>query len=551
MFRGKKYNAVVRLLDGDEFSTEVTKGTTGRDILDQICKHVGLDETDFFGLKYVCPKDRQLNWIDNLKTIGKQMGNGPYHLVFRVKFYPPNPSEVRENITRYQIVLQLRDDLLKERLVCSVPIHALLASYLVQAEKGDYEPSEHGEDYIDGLQFMPNQGDDFLSKVHEFHTKHKGLTPADAEYQYLENARKIPLYGMDLHDALDGDDTSVVLGVSQTGVHVILKGREISKFSWSNIHKVYFKSKRFYLDIRVVTEVEYEDLTVGFKCRTRTELKRLYRSAIDHHTFFRCDIPVSEIQKGSFFRLGSRFRYSGRNTFQQLRKSTSTRTPPSFQRVSSQRFASSKRGGKVNAETVKDSEEKSKDGEETKQSQENDAKEDDGSPYISRDAVVMPSEQGPAAEEQKAEQTAEQMNPMQNNVLAVTITISPPTPVPAHRQVADDNGAAAIEKGDESTESYEVIELKEEESAADTASSADSQPPNGSIKKNDKEENDAEKPAAEETVSNSEPSQDTAKVVTSTTTVSHIITETEIITVNELNEETVIVEEHVTTTKTE
>ena len=151
--------------------------------------------------------------------------------------------------------------------------------------------------------------------------------------------------------------------------------------------------------------------------------------------------------------------------------------------------------------------------------------------------MAMPSEQGPAVEEQKGEQRLEQMNPMPNSGLAVTITISPPTPVPVHRQIVDDAGAAADEKGDESTESYEVIELKEEESAAETASSADCQPPNGPITKNDEEESDKEKRATEETVSNSEPPQDTAKVVTSTTTVSHIITETEIITVNELNEE--------------
>eukprot|EP00795_Rhopilema_esculentum_P008243 gene8244-14186_t len=608
IFNERKFTAVVRLLDGDEFQTEVTKSTLGRDIFELVCQHVGLEETDFFGLKFVCPKDRQLSWLDHAKTVGKQMGNGPYHLAFHVKFYPPNPAAVNEDLTRYQIVLQVRDDLLKKRLICSVPIHALLASFLIQAEKGDYDPAEHPKNYIDGLQFMPNQDDSFTEKVHEFHKNRKNLTPADAEFQYLDNARKIPLYGMDLHEALDGDGTNIVIGVSGNGIHVILKGREMSKFSWSNIHKVYFKSKRFYLDVRVVTEVEYEDLTIGFRCRSRTELKRLYRSAVDHHTFFRevshghqrngsqraapkgtalkeqppkrqppkrqpqlssvigmcltdtkwvepsyChwrDALILGEQKVSFFRLGSRFRYSGKKTLQQLKTTTHTRPLQTFQRVSSQRLSSAQPRSKHEAaeSRKKDSENKVKDtgsGAGTKhQINEVNSCEDDGSPSISRDVVIVPTEDS-VKEKGNADKPK-----ATNNCLAVKITISPPTPVPGERRTVD---------VDDSCEDFEVIEsneneLEESDVTSDVKPSEDppsqtedslSQAPRGEPEgQSGQEVETVEKQVIQrvETTDSESFEEITSRMETTTTVTTKTITKTEIITVD-LNEETVVVEE--------
>ncbi|XP_065063606.1 band 4.1-like protein 1 [Rhopilema esculentum] len=550
IFNERKFTAVVRLLDGDEFQTEVTKSTLGRDIFELVCQHVGLEETDFFGLKFVCPKDRQLSWLDHAKTVGKQMGNGPYHLAFHVKFYPPNPAAVNEDLTRYQIVLQVRDDLLKKRLICSVPIHALLASFLIQAEKGDYDPAEHPKNYIDGLQFMPNQDDSFTEKVHEFHKNRKNLTPADAEFQYLDNARKIPLYGMDLHEALDGDGTNIVIGVSGNGIHVILKGREMSKFSWSNIHKVYFKSKRFYLDVRVVTEVEYEDLTIGFRCRSRTELKRLYRSAVDHHTFFRRDALILGEQKVSFFRLGSRFRYSGKKTLQQLKTTTHTRPLQTFQRVSSQRLSSAQPRSKHEAaeSRKKDSENKVKDtgsGAGTKhQINEVNSCEDDGSPSISRDVVIVPTEDS-VKEKGNADKPK-----ATNNCLAVKITISPPTPVPGERRTVD---------VDDSCEDFEVIEsneneLEESDVTSDVKPSEDppsqtedslSQAPRGEPEgQSGQEVETVEKQVIQrvETTDSESFEEITSRMETTTTVTTKTITKTEIITVD-LNEETVVVEE--------
>lgn len=127
-------------------------------------------------------------------------------------------------------------------------------------------------------------------------------------------------------------------------------------------------------------------------------------------------------------------------------------------------------------------------------------------------------------------------NSKQKNSLGVTITISPPTPLQGHRCIVDASGNATDEE--ESPESFEVIELKDGENSADTSDLADGQASNGPIAKQECEENSARSHVENEDQPKSSSSQETTtKVVTSTTTVSKIITETEIITLNELNEE--------------
>lgn len=526
----------MKLLDGDEFKTEVTKSTKGKELLEKVCKHVGLEEVEFFGMKYKYSKDGQLSWLDVAKTFGKQIGTGPYQLIFHVKFYPPHPSAIHEDITRYNLVLQVRDDLLKERLVCSVPIHALLASYLIQAEKGDFDPVDHKSDYLKGLHFMPNQADDFLDRVREFHKKHTGLTPADSEFHYLDNARKIPLYGMDLHDAFDGENTSVILGVSESGFHVIQKGRQISKFSWSNVHKVYFKSKRFFLDIRVVSEVEYEDLTIGFKCRSRTELKRLYRSGVDHHTFFRRDAAVLGIQKVSFFKLGSRFRYSGRKTFQQLKTSSKSRVPPSFERVSSMRLStvpSSKKAvdsgekRKIAESTDENPEQATKTDSPTKDATD---KVDDDSPCISRDALVVPAE-----EETSKDDPAGAANKHIHQLPVVSINILPPTPKPspAHKHHTTNENGPDTSDDDSTTSEIEAA-------AAVIEKEAEQVSPDNEIETHDGEAAVTTETHVTETVVSSSGIETTE---TTTTTVLMTTTTTEIITIDGDGEEMVVVEE--------
>jgi band 4.1-like protein 1/2/3 len=109
------------------------------------------------------------------------------------------------------------------RLPCSFVTHALLGSYLVQAELGDYDPVDHGAtgtEYLRELRLAPNQTPELEEKVSELHKTHKAQTPEEAELHYLENAKKLAMYGVDLHQARDSEGVEILLGVCASGLLV-------------------------------------------------------------------------------------------------------------------------------------------------------------------------------------------------------------------------------------------------------------------------------------------------------------------------------------------
>lgn len=122
--------------------------------------------------------------------------------------------------SRYHLCLQIRNDILNERLPCSFVTHALLGSYLVQSELGDFDVEEHGRNYLSEFRFAPNQTSELEDKVIELHRTHKGQTPAEAELHFLENAKKLAMYGVDLHPAKDNEGVDIMLGVCASGLLV-------------------------------------------------------------------------------------------------------------------------------------------------------------------------------------------------------------------------------------------------------------------------------------------------------------------------------------------
>lgn len=343
MGRSGTSTVTVQLLDDTEYKCDIDRHTKGESLFNKVCEHLSIEEKEFFGLRYIDEKDGQYNWLDGLRTVKKQMKHsGSLHFYFAVKFYPPNPVALAEDITRYMFSLQLREDLLKGRLQCSIPIHALLGSFIAQAELGDYDPLEHDSDYLQEFKFCPKQPSEMLHKVHEFHRKHFGMTPADAEVQYLDNIRKLPLYGVDLHQAWDAEGQAVTLGISAWGVFVFHNNRLINKFVWPKILTVAFKNKKFTLKIKPASENDdYSSLTIGFKLSSMRAAKRLWKVCVEHHSFFRlaqADLPPKNM---SVIKLGSKFRYSGRTQHQSKHNDiVMLREPPQFDRVTSKRFSS-------------------------------------------------------------------------------------------------------------------------------------------------------------------------------------------------------------------
>nr|XP_015295296.1 PREDICTED: band 4.1-like protein 3 isoform X14 [Macaca fascicularis] len=335
----KSMQCKVILLDGSEYTCDVEKRSRGQVLFDKVCEHLNLLEKDYFGLTYR-DAENQKNWLDPAKEIKKQVRSGAWHFSFNVKFYPPDPAQLSEDITRYYLCLQLRDDIVSGRLPCSFVTLALLGSYTVQSELGDYDPDECGSDYISEFRFAPNHTKELEDKVIELHKSHRGMTPAEAEMHFLENAKKLSMYGVDLHHAKDSEGVEIMLGVCASGLLIYRDRLRINRFAWPKVLKISYKRNNFYIKIRP-GEFEQFESTIGFKLPNHRAAKRLWKVCVEHHTFFRLLLPEAPPKK--FLTLGSKFRYSGRTQAQTRRASALIDRPaPYFERSSSKRYTMSR-----------------------------------------------------------------------------------------------------------------------------------------------------------------------------------------------------------------
>nr|XP_021152779.1 band 4.1-like protein 2 isoform X6 [Columba livia] len=335
----KTVQCKVVLLDGTEFSCDLEKRAKGQVLFDKVCEHLNLLEKDYFGLSFY-ENSEQKNWLDSSKEIKRQIRSLPWIFTFNVKFYPPDPSQLTEDITRYFLCLQLRQDIASGRLPCSFVTHALLGSYTLQAELGDHDPEEHRSDYISEFQFAPNQTQEMEEKVAELHKTHRGLTPAQADSQFLENAKRLSMYGVDLHHAKDSEGVDIMLGVCANGLLIYKDRLRINRFAWPKILKISYKRSNFYIKVRPA-ELEQFESTIGFKLPNHRAAKRLWKVCVEHHTFFRLVSP-EQPPKAKFLTLGSKFRYSGRTQAQTRQASNLIDRPaPYFERTSSKRVSRS------------------------------------------------------------------------------------------------------------------------------------------------------------------------------------------------------------------
>ncbi|XP_077208824.1 band 4.1-like protein 3 isoform X5 [Paroedura picta] len=335
----KSMQCKVTLLDGSEYGCEVEKRSKGQVLFDKVCEHLNLLEKDYFGLTYR-DMENQKNWLDPSKEIKKQIRSGAWQFSFNVKFYPPDPAQLSEDITRYYLCLQLRDDIVSGRLPCSFVTLALLGSYTVQSELGDYDPEEYGSDYVSDFRFAPNHTKELEDKVIELHKSHRGMTPAEAEMHFLENAKKLSMYGVDLHHAKDSEGVEIMLGVCASGLLIYRDRLRINRFAWPKVLKISYKRNNFYIKIRP-GEFEQFESTIGFKLPNHRAAKRLWKVCVEHHTFFRLLLPEAPPKK--FLTLGSKFRYSGRTQAQTRRASALIDRPaPYFERSSSKRYTMSR-----------------------------------------------------------------------------------------------------------------------------------------------------------------------------------------------------------------
>ncbi|XP_054706280.1 LOW QUALITY PROTEIN: tyrosine-protein phosphatase non-receptor type 4-like [Uloborus diversus] len=317
--RVKTIRCTVFFLDHSQQTFELDKRSKGEVILDMVFQHLELNERDYFGLQFseTDHSSDTMRWLDATKPIRKQVKLGPpFLLYFRVKFYVCDPSKLHEEYTRYHFFLQLKKDILDGKLIVPSATSVLLASYAVQSEIGDFNPEEHKNGYLSDLRLIPNQSEEMEKKIMELHKLHKGQTPADAEYNFLDHAKRLDMYGVDLHRARDSTNADIQLGVTSSGLVVFQNNLKINTFSWAKIVKISFKRKQFFIQLRREGTETYDSL-LGFNMLSYRSCKNLWKSCVEHHTFFRLHVPRAPTRR-LLFSLGSKFRYSGRTEYQTL-----------------------------------------------------------------------------------------------------------------------------------------------------------------------------------------------------------------------------------------
>ncbi|KAM6260200.1 FERM, ARHGEF and pleckstrin domain-containing protein 2 isoform 1-T3 [Spheniscus humboldti] len=299
----------IKLLDNTVEVLDIESKYYGQTLLTEVYKHLNLIESDYFGIEFQNIQSYWI-WLEPMKPVIKQVQR-PKTTMLRlaVKFFPPDPGQLQEEYTRYLFALQIKRDLAEERLTCSDNTAALLVSHLLQSEIGDFDESEDRE-HLKTNQYLPNQ-ERIEGKILEFHRKHVGQTPAESDFQVLEIARKLEMYGIRFHLASDREGTKINLAVSHMGVLVFQGNTKINTFNWSKVRKLSFKRKRFLIKLHPEVCGPYQD-TLEFLLGSRDECKNFWKICVEYHTFFRLFDQPKPKAKAVFFTRGSSFRYSGR-----------------------------------------------------------------------------------------------------------------------------------------------------------------------------------------------------------------------------------------------
>uniref|UniRef100_A0A3B5B3V5 Protein tyrosine phosphatase non-receptor type 13 n=1 Tax=Stegastes partitus TaxID=144197 RepID=A0A3B5B3V5_9TELE len=259
----------VVLLNGQKLELSCDIKAVCKDVLDMVVAHIGLVEHHLFGLAYL--REHEFFFVEPDAKLSKVAPEGwkeepkkrrsdvPFNLFLRIKFFLDDVNLIQHAMTKHQYYLQLRKDILEERMRCNTENAMLLASLALQAEFSDYQPELHGKTYFRLEHYLPVS---VLDKVDQttikeelpkLHSNYYGASESEAEFEFLKVSQRLTEYGVHFHRVLPEkrSQTGIMLGVYSKGVLIfeVLNGNRtaVLRFPWRETKKISFTKKKICL----------------------------------------------------------------------------------------------------------------------------------------------------------------------------------------------------------------------------------------------------------------------------------------------------------------
>ncbi|XP_027743071.1 tyrosine-protein phosphatase non-receptor type 13 [Empidonax traillii] len=260
----------VMLLSGQKLELTCDTKTICKDVFDMVVAHIGLVEHHFFGLATL--RDNEFFFVDpdiklskvapeGWKEEAKKKNKPPvnFTLFFRIKFFVDDVSLIQHRLTCHQYYLQLRKDILEDRMHCDDETALLLASLALQAEYGDYQAEVHGMSYFRLEHYVPARVMEKLDlsyikeELPKLHSAYVGASEKETELEFLKLCLRLTEYGVHLHHVLPEkrSQTGILLGVCCKGVVIfeVHNGARtpVLRFPWRETKKISFSKKKITL----------------------------------------------------------------------------------------------------------------------------------------------------------------------------------------------------------------------------------------------------------------------------------------------------------------
>ncbi|XP_060273384.1 tyrosine-protein phosphatase non-receptor type 13 isoform X15 [Ovis aries] len=260
----------VMLLSGQRLELTCDTKTICKDVLDMVVAHIGLVEHHLFALATL--KDNEYFFVDSDLKLTKVAPEGwkeepkkkskasvNFTLFFRIKFFMDDVSLIQHTLTCHQYYLQLRKDILEERIHCDDETSLLLASLALQAEYGDYQPEVHGVSYFRLEHYLPPRVMEKLDlsyikeELPKLHNTYMGASEKETEIEFLKVCQRLTEYGVHFHRVHPEkkSQTGILLGVCSKGVLVFEVHNGVRtlvlRFPWRETKKISFSKKKITL----------------------------------------------------------------------------------------------------------------------------------------------------------------------------------------------------------------------------------------------------------------------------------------------------------------